>query len=102
MIGMVVIIVLFLVLGIFLINGKGSFLIAGYNTMSEEEKDKYDTIAPCKFMGKMMFALAFSMVFWVLSELYNMGSLFYFGLALFIVIVVFMLVYMNTGNRFRK
>lgn len=99
---MVVIIGLFLMLGIFLINGKGSFLIAGYNTMSEEEKDKYDTIALCKFMGKMMFALAFSMVFWVISELYNIINFFYFGLALFIGIIVFMLVYMNTGNRFKK
>ena len=36
-------------------------MIAGFNTMSEEEKEKYDTVALCKFMGKTMFALSFSM-----------------------------------------
>ena len=60
-------------LGIVFINGKGSFLIAGYNTMPPEEQDKYDTIALCKFMGKMMFALSFSMVFWIISEAYDIN-----------------------------
>ena len=35
--GIMIIIALFIVLGIFLINGKGSFLIIGYNAKSEEE-----------------------------------------------------------------
>ncbi|UOR13710.1 DUF3784 domain-containing protein [Halobacillus amylolyticus] len=35
----------FLWLGVFLINGKGSSLIAGYNTLPKEEKEKYDTVA---------------------------------------------------------
>lgn len=102
MIGMMLVIGLFIVMGIFLINGKGSFLIAGYNTMSPEEKEKYDIVALCKFMGKMMFALSFSMLFWVFSELYEINWLFIIGLVLFIVIVVIMLVYINTGNRFKK
>ncbi|HLR67587.1 MAG TPA: DUF3784 domain-containing protein [Virgibacillus sp.] len=102
MIVMMFVIGLFIVLGIFLINGKGSFLIAGYNTMSREEKEKYDTVALCKFMGKMMFALSFSMLFWAVSEAYEINWLFYFGLVLFIAIVVFTLIYINTGNRFKK
>ncbi len=102
MIGMLLVIGLFIVLGIFFINGKGSFLIAGYNTMPPEEKEKYNTVALCKFMGKMMFALSFSMVFWVISEAYEIDWLFYVGLVLFIAIVVFMLVYVNTKNRFKK
>lgn len=60
------IIVLFFVLGIIFYSGRGSSLIAGYNTMPEEEKAKYDTVALCKFMGKMMFALSLSMLFWYL------------------------------------
>lgn len=32
------IIVLFFVAALFMLKGKGSFLIAGYNTMSKEEK----------------------------------------------------------------
>lgn len=102
MIGMLFVIGLFIVMGIFLINGKGSFLVAGYNTMSPEEKETYDTVALCKFMGKMMFALSFSMLFWVFSEAYEINWLFIVGLVLFIAIVVIMLVYINTGNRFKK
>lgn len=93
---------LFVILGVLLINGKGSFLIAGYNTMSPEEKEKYDVKSLCKFMGKMMFVLAVSMLFWVFGEAYDVEELFYVGLFLVLAIVLFMVIYMNTGNRFKK
>ncbi|WP_246141208.1 DUF3784 domain-containing protein [Bacillus marasmi] len=102
MIIMVVPIVLIVILGIIFINGKGSSFIAGYNTMEPEEKKKYDTAALLKFVGKMMFGLSFSMIFWVLSVAYENNWLFVFGLALFMAILVFMLIYINTGNRFKK
>jgi hypothetical protein len=93
---------LFIVLGVIFSNGKGSFLIAGYNTMPKMEKEKYDTVALCKFMGKMMFSLSFSMAFWVLSDLLGTKWLFNFGLVLFICTILFTLLYANTGNRFKK
>lgn len=82
--------------------GKGSSLIAGFNTLPEEEKDKYDTDALCKFMGKMMFVLSFSMGLWIISEVYEWRWLFFLGLLLFAGTIIFLLVYMNTGNRFKK
>ncbi|MGN8646651.1 DUF3784 domain-containing protein [Gracilibacillus sp. HCP3S3_G5_1] len=93
---------LFVILGIVFINGKGSSLIAGYNTMSPEEQNKYDIVALSKFIGKMMFALSFSMLFWIFSVAYEMNWLFVLGLVLFIGIVIFILIYVNTGNRFKK
>ena len=51
-------IALFLVLGLIFSRGKGAFLIAGYNTASKAEKAKYDEKALCRFMGKIMFAMA--------------------------------------------
>ncbi|MEK6266410.1 MAG: DUF3784 domain-containing protein [Clostridium sp.] len=33
-----------------LLCGKGSFLIAGYNTMPKEEKDKYNSVKLSKFL----------------------------------------------------
>ncbi|WP_158541084.1 DUF3784 domain-containing protein [Sporosarcina sp. BI001-red] len=39
MIVFILLIILFLGLGILFINGKGHSLIAGYNTMSDEEKE---------------------------------------------------------------
>lgn len=90
------------IIGIVFLNGKGLSLIAGFNAMSKEEKNQYDTVALCQFMGKMMFALCFSMVLWILSVAYDMNILFALGLVLFIGIIVYMLIYINTGNRFKK
>lgn len=89
-------------LGIIFSFGKGSALIAGFNTLPEREKSKYDAVALSKFMGKMMFALSFSVVLWLISEVYEMSKLFYIGLSLFIGLIIFLLIYANTGNRFKK
>jgi hypothetical protein len=98
----ILIIGLFVILGLFLINGKGAFLIAGYNTLPKEEKEKYDTEALCKFMGKMMFALSFSISLWALSDALNIQWLFIAGMIIFTGLIIFMLIYLNTGNRFKK
>lgn len=95
-------ILLFLGLGTFFITGRGASLIAGYNTMSVEEQEKYDKLRLCKFMGKTMYALSFSMVFWVLSDFLDKPWLLYMGLVFFLGIILFMIIYMNTGNRFQK
>ncbi len=39
------------ILSIILLMGKGSILIAGYNTLSKEEKQKYNTKKLCRVMG---------------------------------------------------
>ncbi len=97
-----ILIVVFIILGFVFLNGEGSYLIAGFNTMPSEDREKYDVIAICKFMGKMMFAISFSMLFWILSIAFDKTWLFVVGLSLFIGLCVFMLVYVNTGNRFKK
>ena len=42
---------IFIVMAIYLFLGKGSWLIAGYNTASAEEKSKYDEKKLCKVTG---------------------------------------------------
>lgn len=42
---------IFVILSIILISGKGSVLIAGYNTASKEEKSKYDEKKLCRTVG---------------------------------------------------
>lgn len=39
---------LFLIISIFLFNGKGKWLIAGYNTASKEKKEQYDEKKLCR------------------------------------------------------
>ncbi|MEI3613740.1 DUF3784 domain-containing protein [Pseudogracilibacillus sp. SO30301A] len=94
--------VLFVLFGINFSFGKGSSLITGFNIMPVEEKEKYDAVALSKFMGKVMFGLSLSMVLWVFSGAYDIEWLFFVGLILFLGIIVFTLIYVNTGNRFKK
>ena len=82
--------------------GKGLQLIAGYNTMSPEEKEKVNKEALCKYMSLLMFALA---ACWcVLSVGIELGRmwLFWAGFALFIGVAIFFVVFMNTKNRIKK
>lgn len=97
-----IVILLFFSLGVIFSQGKGAFLIAGYNTMPLEDREKYDTVALCKFMGKLIFALCFSMIFWLLSIVFDKQFLFFIGLGLFMIFLLFGLIYMNAGNRFKK
>ncbi|MCB5935758.1 DUF3784 domain-containing protein [Caldibacillus thermoamylovorans] len=43
------------IFAIILSRGKGGFLLASYNNFPESEKEQYDEVALCKFMGKMMY-----------------------------------------------
>lgn len=38
----IILFIIFIVMGIVFLSGKGGFLIAGYNTADKKEKDKYD------------------------------------------------------------
>ncbi|MBT2583425.1 DUF3784 domain-containing protein [Planococcus sp. ISL-109] len=93
---------LLVLLGLYMLQGKGAFLIAGYNTMPKKEKAKYDGPAMARFVGKLLFALAFSMLFWFAGMLLEKSWMFYIGVALFLGFTGFALIYMNTGGRFRK
>jgi len=48
----------FLLISILLFTGKGSWLIAGYNTSSKEQKEKYNEKKLCKAMGIMCAIVA--------------------------------------------
>ncbi|MPQ45366.1 DUF3784 domain-containing protein [Clostridium tarantellae] len=102
MVGKILIVCLFIFIGIMLSLGKWSFLIAGFNTMSKEEKQKYDVISLCKFMGKFMFVIAFSISLFILSDIFMMNMLFNIGVAIIIGSTIFTVIYVNTGNRFES
>lgn len=93
---------LFIVLGIVFCLGHGASLVAGYNTLPKEQKERYDAPAMCRFMGKIMFALAACMLVMALAEPLALTALLYIGLGLFFAVVIFTVVYANTGNRFQK
>lgn len=47
-----------LIIGIVLISGHGSFLIAGYNTMKPKEQEKYDKKKLCRGTGILVLLVA--------------------------------------------
>ena len=94
--------VLFIGLGILFSKGKGAFLIAGYNTMSKEKKARYDKNALCRFMGRLMFALAACWVPVALGAVLDVGWLYGAGIAAYLIVIAVGLIYANTGHRFQK
>lgn len=49
-----IIIILFFILTVVLLSGKGGFLVAGYNTASKEERAQYNEKRLCRVMGLFM------------------------------------------------
>lgn len=96
---------IFAILGILLKFGKGSFLIAGYNTMSKEEKEVYDKKALCNFMGNLMLFFAGLVLLNVVADVFNLA---YFtqintiSPIIIVVVIIAIIIYTNTGNRFMK
>jgi hypothetical protein len=54
--------IFFIILGIVIKYGKLYFLIAGYNTMPKEEKQKYDIEGIATVFKNTMFGMAFIMI----------------------------------------
>ena len=98
----IVMMTLFIVLGSVFMSGKGAWLIAGYNTSSAYEKSETDEKALCRFMGKSMFLLAACWIPICLSAVIDKMWLLWAGLGLFFIAVMVIVIYANTGNRFRK
>ena len=93
---------LFIVLGIIFASGRGTGLIAGYNTAPERKKAKTDEKKLCKAMSVIMFALAACWILAALGEIFRTRTLLWIGMALFTAVIIAGLIYMNTGNRFKK
>jgi len=96
------VIALMIITGIFLLNGKGAFLIAGYNTMNKSEKVKYDEKAVCRFAGRLLIGLSVSFLLLPVGIYFETDWLMYIGIAFILAGTIGAAVYANTGNRFMK
>lgn len=96
--GMIVVIALSVVL----MRGKGAWLIAGYNTMDQKEKDRYDSTALCKFMGKYLLSVSLLMPVIPIGGMFKINWLGFVYGAYVLLSAIFVIVYCNTGNRFKK
>ena len=92
----------FIVLSIVLLNGKGAFLIAGYNTMSEEKRATYDEKALCKAVGWLLIIITVLMFLFPLAISLQQMWLFWVSFILLFALTIGFAIYANTGNRFKK
>ena len=88
--------VIFLVLSIVLLTGRGSWLIAGYNTASKEEKSKYDEKKLCRVMGAGMAVITVMLFIMGLGEDVLPAAFAYVFAAVTIIDCVVMIVLCNT------
>lgn len=92
------------ILALIINTGKANFLIAGYNTASQKEKDKINEKVLSKFMGKFLFILGLIQLVVPIATLLKPDNL---KLILICVNVVFVLVtisgviYINTSKTFK-
>lgn len=98
----IALLILFTALGLYLLQGKGGWLIAGYNTMSQEDKEKYDEAALCKATGKLILAIAFTIGLITAGDLLQTNALTISGVALMVLFIILGLIYINTGERFKN
>ena len=90
MIVLIVLAVLFLIMGIIVLIGKGDNLIAGYNTASKEERSQYNVKRLRGLIGSLLIVLAPMMLLSLREEsLAASGS--FAGLTLVLCIVVVIL-----------
>ena len=82
---------------------KGTGLIAGYNTMSPEEKKRYDGPALARFTGKILLVIGLATLpYGVGIFCFGLEWLTWVYLTVVIGLSVFAAIYCNTGNRFKK
>lgn len=92
----------FMILGAILSMGKCSCLIAGCNMMNRGQKKQYDEQALCRFMGKIMYCLAFAMLIWLASIILQNSVLLSASLYFLVGSIAFAVIYAGTGRRFKK
>ncbi|WP_418511916.1 DUF3784 domain-containing protein [Corallibacter sp.] len=94
---------LFILIGIVIKHGKMYNLIAGYNTMSPEEKAKYDIEKIATLFRNVMIAMAVGiLISYGLASLLNIPKIKIFGMFTSILIGLPYLLIMSNSKKYRK
>ena len=91
-----------LILSVILLTGRGSVLIAGYNTLPKDEKAKYDKSALSKFMGKILLPLAILTALVGIDYLRDLSCFWIVWGIIFVGLLAFAVIYIHISNRFKK
>ncbi len=93
---------LMIIMSIFFFLGKGASLIAGYNTMSKEEKATYDTKKLTRFAGILMLIIGIlTILLGVFGTRYLLWSTIGYVVVVMLLTVI-AIIYANTKQRFKR
>ena len=93
---------LMLAMSVVLMMGKGANLIAGYNMMSQKEKERYDGPAMCRFVGKYLLSVTILLPLVPMSGIFRVNWLGWFYGIYVVSATIFLIIYCSTGNHFKK
>ena len=96
--------VLCLIIGIIIRTGKANFLIAGYNTMSKEEKAKWDAKVMSSFTGWLLIIPSIVLLLGCIPIWFNVFPLVFLAVTwvVFTVAILGGVVYTNLSSRFKR
>ncbi|MDL2252910.1 DUF3784 domain-containing protein [Ruminococcaceae bacterium OttesenSCG-928-I18] len=100
-IGLVVLIPIF-IMSIVLMTGRGSSLVAGYNTMSAEEQKKWDEKALCRFLGKLLFLFTLFIGLAMVASAHDRDGVFGVFTTMAMAELIGGVIYANKSRRFRQ
>lgn len=93
--------IILIIIAFFLKRGKGLWLLAGFNTMSVEERNVYDMEKIGRFISKTLTGMALCLLAFDFGLYINNIIVIIFPWVVFGGIVIFTLVYLNS-DKFKK
>ena len=94
--------IVLIVMAIIMLSGRGANLIAGYNTFSDQEKRKYDTKRLARFMGGILLPIGLAFPCIAIGGIFDLWWMPIVFIGLSVGLLIFAIIYANTGNRFKK
>ncbi len=90
-----ILIIVLAIVSLLLLSGHGSCLIAGYNTLTDVEKNKYEKKRICRVLGIGMLIITILLLFTLLLEAILPAFFLYIVVGIVIVDVIGMAIFMN-------
>ena len=97
--------IVLLILAAILLAGKGSFLIAGLNTMSEREAKRYNVPRIMRFVGGMLLLSGFTLLLVYFTSLFfetHVGMVSIIGTGINSIVIIAGVIYINVSPVFKK
>ena len=91
-----------IIFGMILFSGKGADLIAGYNSLSEKERKKWNEKALCQAVGILLLIMVGCIELVGVGAILDITILKWTGGALLIIFTAGGLVYINKSKRLRR